>query len=194
MRRPIGGPTPVGRGVADVLFGQQGFAFEIDVADGLAHAEIAGSDDVRPAEGAGERPVGDAPELIVDVAHNPAAAAALSAALREQHATRPSTARTIAIIGMLDDKDVDGIAVALDSEVDHWIAVAASSPRALPADELARRIANACGRPCRVSASLDDAMQYARRHAAENDRVLVTGSFYLVGPALEALELYSRSE
>ena len=52
-------------------------------------------------------------------------------------------AQTWAIIGMLDDKDVEGIARPLDAVVDHWIAVTADSPRASAADELARRIANA---------------------------------------------------
>ncbi|MBK5106386.1 MAG: hypothetical protein JJE42_19255, partial [Burkholderiales bacterium] len=94
----------------------------------------------------------------------------------------------------LDDKDVEGIATVLNGVVDHWIAVTASSPRAVPADELARRIANACGRPCRIGESIDNAMDYARRNASENDRILVTGSFYLVGPTLRNLELYSRPQ
>lgn len=125
---------------------------------------------------------------LLDVAHNPAAAAVLADSLA------PATAggRTWAIVGILDDKDVEGIATALDGKVDHWVAVAASSPRAIPADELARRISNACNRPCRIMESIDEAMDFARRNVSENDRILVTGSFFLVGPALRNLELYSR--
>jgi folylpolyglutamate synthase/dihydropteroate synthase len=34
-------------------------------------------------------------------------------------------------------------------------------------------------------------MEQARQFAASDDRILVTGSFYLVGPVLKALEIYS---
>lgn len=129
-------------------------------------------------------------DWLLDVAHNPAAATVLADTL----AATQVTGNTWAIIGLLDDKDAEGIATPLNSQVDYWIAVTASSTRAVPAEELARRIANACDRPCRIADSLDDAMHYARRGATENDRILVTGSFYLVGPALLNLELYSRPE
>jgi dihydrofolate synthase/folylpolyglutamate synthase len=130
----------------------------------------------------------DGVDWLLDVAHNTAGATVLADTLAAQ--TMPG--RTWAIAGMLDDKDVEGIAVALNKVVDHWIAVTAASPRAVPADELARRIANACGRPCRIGESIGEAMHYARCNVSENDRILVTGSFYTVGPALQNLELYSR--
>jgi dihydrofolate synthase/folylpolyglutamate synthase len=129
-------------------------------------------------------------DWLLDVAHNPAAAMVLA----ENLAATRGAGKTWAIAGLLDDKDVEGVVAALNPEVDHWIAVTASSPRAIAADELARRIANRSGRPCRISDSLDEAMEYARRNASENDRILLTGSFYLVGPALLKLELYSRPE
>ena len=127
---------------------------------------------------------------LLDVAHNPAGATALAETL----ASRQATGKLWAIVGILDDKDGSGIARALDGVVDHWIAVTASSPRAVPADELARRIANTCNRPCRSSESIDDAIEYARRNASDDDTILVTGSFFVVGPALQTLELYSRPQ
>ncbi len=127
---------------------------------------------------------------LLDVAHNPAGAAVLAQTL----AAAPESGRTLGIIGVLDDKDVEGIALPLNPVVDDWTAVTADSPRAIRSDELARRISNACNRPCRIAESLPDAMDYARRNAAENDRILLTGSFYLIGPALRVLELYSRPE
>ncbi len=130
----------------------------------------------------------DGIEWLLDVAHNPAAAAALAGTLAAEG--RPGA--TLAIVGMLDDKDVEGSVLPLNEHVDQWIAVTADSHRAIPAQELARRIANASGRPCLVVDSLVDALESARRDASINDRILVTGSFYLVGPALE--QLYSRPE
>jgi dihydrofolate synthase/folylpolyglutamate synthase len=128
---------------------------------------------------------------LLDVAHNPAAAAKLAETLNAEPNSITGNGRTWAIVGLLDDKDVEGVAGALDSTVDHWIAVTANSARAVPAQELARRVANACGRPCRMIAHLEDAMQFAQRVASEKDTILVTGSFYLVGPALHELQLYS---
>jgi len=129
----------------------------------------------------------DGIEWLLDVAHNPAAAEALAGIL----GSGDRKGSTTAIIGMLDDKDVEGVVAPLDCQVDRWICVAADSHRALPAAELARRVANACNRPCLVADSLDAALESAQRDAEISDRILVTGSFYLVGPVLDLLGLYS---
>ncbi len=128
---------------------------------------------------------------LLDVAHNPAAATALSTALSEQAAERPSTAKTIAIIGMLDDKDVGGLVNPLAPVIDKWIAVTAASHRAIAADELARQIANAANKACFEADSIEHAIAHARHLSGADDSVVITGSFYVVGPALEALGLYS---
>jgi dihydrofolate synthase/folylpolyglutamate synthase len=124
------------------------------------------------------------PRWLVDVAHNPAAAEALAATLKDD----PVAGRTIAVVGMLDDKDVDGIVTPLLGIVDEWIAVTADNPRAIPAGELGRRIANLSNAACLVADSIDQGVDHARETAAERDRILVTGSFYLAGPVLQ---LYS---
>jgi dihydrofolate synthase/folylpolyglutamate synthase len=132
----------------------------------------------------------DGVNWLLDVAHNPAAATVLAATL----AADAHAGRTIALVAMLDDKDVEGSVGPLDAYVDLWIATTADSPRGLQPGELARRIANTCGRPCLIADSVDEAMQMGRREASINDRILVTGSFYLVGPVMEKLGLYSRPE
>lgn len=123
---------------------------------------------------------------LLDVAHNPAAARALADTLEKEK----FAGRTVAILAMLDDKDVEGTIAPLAGQVDQWIAVSADSPRAIPAGELARRVANAADAACLVAPSLADGMQSAQELATAADRILVTGSFYLVGPVLT--ELYSR--
>ena len=142
--------------------------------------------------GRGQRVQQDGVEWLLDVAHNPAAAQALAGLLND--GTCDGT--TTALVGFLDDKDVEGVAQALNAYVDRWICVAADSHRAIPSAELGRRIANACNRPCLIAESLESAIESARRDAQINDRILVTGSFYLVGPVLERLGadtgLYSR--
>lgn len=161
-------------------------------AAGLGQAtapELVGSvlPQVRLA-GRGQRVSDDGCEWLLDVAHNPAAADVLAATL----AGDDREGRTIALVAMLDDKDVETTVGALDEHVDLWIATTARSGRAIEAGELARRIANATTRPCLVAASIDEAMRSARRESAGNDTILVTGSFYLVGPVLE--RLYSRPQ
>ena len=127
--------------------------------------------------GRGQRFVRDGVEWLLDVAHNPAAAAQVATLLSAASAD----GNTIAVIGMLE-------------RVDLWVAVTADSPRAIPAGELARRIANASNRPCLVETSLANALQAARREALEGGRILVAGSFYVVGPVLQSLGLYSPPE
>jgi len=120
------------------------------------------------------------PEWLFDVAHNPAAAAALAETVGTADA-----AGLVAIVGMLDDKDVEGVITPLSGIVDRWIAVTAESPRAIDAVELARRIANQADRPCLIAESLESAIAGVQEFVATGDRVLVTGSFYVVGPLLE---------
>jgi dihydrofolate synthase/folylpolyglutamate synthase len=120
---------------------------------------------------------------LLDVAHNPAAAKVLGEALRgEGH-----DGRTVAIVALLDDKDVAGCIAHLQDQVEQWIAVTAASPRAIDAGELARQVANASNRACLVADSLEDAIIRAQELTKAGDRVLVTGSFYLVGPVLDLL-------
>jgi dihydrofolate synthase / folylpolyglutamate synthase len=126
---------------------------------------------------------GSGPRWLVDVAHNPGAAVVLAQTLRAE----PHAGRTIVIFGMLDDKDVAGVLTSLRNLVDVWIAVTAESPRAIDADELARRVANQVGAACLVAGSIEEAIQQARRIAEPCDRIVVTGSFYVVGPVLEHL-------
>jgi dihydrofolate synthase/folylpolyglutamate synthase len=121
-------------------------------------------------------------EWVFDVAHNPAAAAALAASLREL----PVAGRTLAVCGMLDDKDVAGVAGTLRDDVDAWYAATAEGPRALDAHELARRAAGA-GVAMRPSGTVAEAMMRASEEAKAGDRILVFGSFHTVGPALVSL-------
>lgn len=123
-------------------------------------------------------------QWLLDVAHNAAAATALSDFLAD---IAPG-GRIIAISGMLREKDLGGIVSPLLEFVDTWVAVRAESARALAARELAAGIANLCDKPCLVADSLSDAMQYACSRATAKDLILVSGSFYVVGPALQWLK------
>jgi dihydrofolate synthase / folylpolyglutamate synthase len=141
------------------------------VRQALAAVRIRGRFQVIPGE----------VEWVLDVAHNVPAATVLADNLRGLPGRR-----TIAVCGILADKDVAGIAEALAAAVDTWIPVTLAGPRALTRDELARRLP--------AGASIDahagdvaSACRRARELARPGDRVLVFGSFLTVGPALEFL-------
>ncbi len=129
-------------------------------------------------------------EWFFDVAHNPAAARVLAQTLQS---IQDDDAQTVAIIGMLDDKDVDAVVLHLCPVVDVWIAMTADNARAVPAAELARRVSNLSDKPCLIAGTPSEAVAYASEMSPEHGFILVTGSFFTVGPAQRALGLYSPS-
>jgi dihydrofolate synthase/folylpolyglutamate synthase len=129
----------------------------------------------------------DGLEWVLDVAHNPPAAAALAANL----AAMPGTGRTIAVIGMLADKDAAGVGGALASELDGWLAVTLTGERGLTDTALAERLASSLGPPIASADGVSAGLELARARTVAGDRIVVLGSFHTVGPALEWLRLYS---
>ncbi|MDH3645204.1 MAG: bifunctional tetrahydrofolate synthase/dihydrofolate synthase [Gammaproteobacteria bacterium] len=118
---------------------------------------------------------------ILDVAHNGEAAVVLADALSG------FSGRTVAVIGMMQAKPVEAVATALDTQIDEWIAVSDGHPRSLPVAELAQRLQGCVGSPVRSAASVDAGLAAAAERAGKTDRILVAGSFHVVGPALDYL-------
>lgn len=126
----------------------------------------------------------DSHRFLFDVAHNPAAATALAQTLgSERKHSR------VAIVGMLNTKDTNGVIAPLADVIGEWIAVTASGVDAVPAAELARRTANVLNRDCLIAESVDAAIREARHRAGPQGEVIVLGSFHVVGPVQEALGL-----
>ncbi len=119
------------------------------------------------------------PPLVLDGAHNPQAAAVLASAIREAFGDE----RPTVVLGVLADKDADGIVEALAPVVSGFVCTAPESPRARPAPELAALVERATGRPCPSYDRLADALAAV---ASENVPVVVTGSLYMAGEALTA--------
>lgn len=121
-------------------------------------------------------------EWVLDVAHNPAAARALADNLRDT----PVRGRTLAVCGMLGDKDVPGVVAILRPVIDAWYAATPEGPRAIDALRLASRSQTA-GIGMIPAGDVVAAMQSAAAAARPGDRIVVFGSFHTVGPALVAL-------
>jgi dihydrofolate synthase/folylpolyglutamate synthase len=122
-------------------------------------------------------------EWIFDVAHNVPAALGLAANL---HAL--PRVRTIAVCGILGDKDLRGITAALSADIDAWVLVTLDGPRAVSTQDLAKHLAPDA-RVLAHAADVAAGCRVARDAARPGDRILVFGSFLTVGPALEFLGL-----
>jgi dihydrofolate synthase/folylpolyglutamate synthase len=122
-------------------------------------------------------------QWILDVAHNPDAALVLA----ENLASDPVQGRTIGICGFLADKDAVATVRAVAHCFDEMIAVTTEGPRGLPAVALAEGGAGA-GIEMSAGGSVGQAMRAARERFTAGDRVVVFGSFHVVGPALQWLQ------
>jgi dihydrofolate synthase/folylpolyglutamate synthase len=120
-----------------------------------------------------------APPVILDAAHNPAAADELARAMRRFSAGR----HVVAVVAFLRDKDAPGFFVRLDDVVDEWFVTEVDAARARPAAE-APAPYNAI-----VVADPVEALERARAAAGPGGVVLVTGSIYLLGELLAKTEL-----
>ena len=125
------------------------------------------------------------PEVIADVAHNPQALAALAAQCQQQ----PAAGETHVVLGMLADKPVEQVAESLSQVAQHWHLVDLQHVgRGLSAAQLRARLEPALpGVKLHTHASVEQAWRALQAGAAAHDRVLVTGSFYVVADALQAL-------
>jgi dihydrofolate synthase / folylpolyglutamate synthase len=133
-------------------------------------------------------------EWILDIAHNQPAAEVLAMQLRERALPRAldggrEPGRTLAVIGVLADKDAAAIAAALSAVIDHWIVCALPGPRGGSAAQLAQRLARPPGEMT-LALSVGAGCELARAAARAGDRVVVCGSVYTVGPALQWLRIY----
>jgi dihydrofolate synthase/folylpolyglutamate synthase len=118
------------------------------------------------------------PALLVDGAHNPAAARALAHELRRR-------APFVLVFGAMADKDVGAMGRILFPLAREVVITQVSEPRAASPDEVARRVGRAAARARREPRVLS-ALAHARRLAGPRGLVVVAGSLYLAGDVLRA--------
>jgi dihydrofolate synthase/folylpolyglutamate synthase len=91
---------------------------------------------------------------------------------------------------MLADKDATVVGRELDGVIDHWLlADLSDEPRGLSAEALKSRLPPLRG-ALELMPNVAAACARARELARPRDRVVVLGSFHVVGPALAWLGLY----
>ncbi len=117
---------------------------------------------------------------ILDVSHNPAAAAQLAEKLR----TLPCQGKTIAVFAMLGDKDITATVQEISAEVDEWYVAPLAVKRGATAAMLTGAIAKAGVEAVKVFDAIATAYEAAMQSALVGDRVVVFGSFYTVAAVL----------
>jgi len=143
--------------------------------EGLAQVTLPGRFQVLPGR----------PQVILDVAHNPQAARALAKAITETG----FAPQTIAVFGMLRDKDIAGVVRELAPRVTRWHLAGLGGERGATAAELAAALgAEGVAAPAAEHASAVRAFAAARGEAGESDKIIVFGSFLTVGEVMAHLE------
>ena len=142
-----------------------------DVRGGLLQAEVAGRFQVLPGR----------PQVILDVAHNPHAARALTANL----ASMPTGGRTLAVCAMFKDKDIAGVVAATRPYITDWLVADAEGTRGASAAQLAAVLAHAgASAPVAQYSNVAAAWHAACNLAADNDKIIVFGSFLTVAAVM----------
>lgn len=116
----------------------------------------------------------------LDVGHNPHAAQYVA-----QHLPAPPQGgRQWCLIGMLNDKDSDGVIQALAARISDWVCVTLPGERGYPAQALCQRIVAQGGRVHFCADTPQAGVDWLAKLLTPNDRVLATGSFFTVAALL----------
>ena len=127
---------------------------------------------------------------LLDVAHNPDAARVLYDTILKLD----YDGNLIIVVGFLMDKQVSSFVKIIQSLVHRWIVCDSDHPRAIPAGKLSFLISSQIDKPVQIMDSVTNALSHANSIANPGDMVLVTGSFYTVGPALKWIESQIRDK
>jgi dihydrofolate synthase/folylpolyglutamate synthase len=141
-----------------------------DVRRGLAEVELPARFQVLPGR----------PQVILDVAHNVEAAKTLA----ENLLSAGYAAETIAVCGMLRDKDIAGVLRTLSPRVTRWHLASLPGARGASAEELAKHLPGSVFSFESPAAALSAALG----RAGEGDKIVVFGSFLTVGEAMAWLK------
>lgn len=145
-----------------------------EVRQGLARVSLPGRFQVLPGR----------PQIILDVGHNPEAARVLAGNL----GASGYAPNTIAVVGMLRDKDITNVVRTLAPAVDSWHLASLPGPRGASAADIEAVLdALAIAKPHRSHANPVDALHAAREEATPDDKIIVFGSFLTVGAILTLL-------
>ncbi|HYG57435.1 MAG TPA: cyanophycin synthetase, partial [Symbiobacteriaceae bacterium] len=143
---------------------------ETDIRRGLAQVEWPGRMELLRLPGG--------PAVLLDAAHNPAKCGALAEAIRDYFPGRA----VLLVLGALADKNVAAMAAPLLAVAGRVWTTTPESQRRMEAGDLAA-VCRGLGSAVTVEPSVHGAVDQALAAACPGDLVVITGSFYTVGPA-----------
>ncbi|TFH72510.1 bifunctional tetrahydrofolate synthase/dihydrofolate synthase [Gammaproteobacteria bacterium LSUCC0112] len=174
----------LGRAIVDTA------GFQASINRSLGSLQLAGRQQWLAIPGSHQK-------VMVDVAHNPHAARALAERLQRERAARLAdprvkTCQIRLVLAMMADKDHQGFYCALEKQVDFWYIAHFDLARCLPATALATKWqdlarASAAQIDVQVFDSVVQAFDCAHKQAAEQDIIVVCGSFITVSEVMAAL-------
>jgi dihydrofolate synthase / folylpolyglutamate synthase len=124
------------------------------------------------------------PEIVLDVAHNPAGAWALRSALSERYPDRS----LLLVFGAMRDKAISEMAEILFPLANRVIATQPENPRSATPEEI-RQAAARTGAGIEAAPDVAAALGRAKISAPRDQTIVLTGSIYLVGEAMQILKL-----
>ncbi|HCC69269.1 MAG TPA: bifunctional folylpolyglutamate synthase/dihydrofolate synthase [Nitrospiraceae bacterium] len=122
------------------------------------------------------------PDIILDGAHNPPAADALAESIKEIFPEKS----IILIVGIMKDKDIDGILRPLSSISDKIILTRPKGERAATTERLKKSLKGYAG-DIKTTDTVPEALKLAQTLYKEGSLIVVTGSFYTTGEVKEVL-------
>ncbi|HED35185.1 MAG TPA: bifunctional folylpolyglutamate synthase/dihydrofolate synthase [Gammaproteobacteria bacterium] len=146
------------------------------IAEGLQKIKLCGRFQV----------ISELPRVVVDVAHNEASAIMLRELLNEY----PVGGKTLAIVAMLSDKAITEVLEALFPAIDCWfsagLSIEGSQRRAMQPKNMAQAVRELHADVKLVECeTVDEACKKAKLLAADDDRIIIFGSFYTVVQAID---------
>jgi dihydrofolate synthase/folylpolyglutamate synthase len=151
------------------------------IAQGIRETHWPGRFQVVPA-------LGDNPEYVFDVAHNPAGAWALRATLSDAYEDLANSREITMVFGVMRDKAVQEITEILFPIAGRVIVTHANNPRSASPDEIRQAAARVTsGTDIEDAKDVASALDRARKVAGSAGLIVVTGSIYVVGEAMRTI-------
>ena len=121
--------------------------------------------------------------IILDYAHTVDSMKFLRESLLENFTFN----KLILVLGFSQDKDLDNILKEIITVGDSIIVTRSENPRSAAPEDLYQRIEKLCGKQPEITDSTQDAVTAAKRMASKEDLICITGSAYVAGEAMQAL-------
>ena len=128
--------------------------------------------------------ISENPLIIVDTAHTVASMKILRESIQENLSFK----KLVLVIGLSEDKDIEGVLKEITCIADDLILTRTGNPREAEPEHMAVEVKPFFHNNLMVIEDIDEALKEAQRTAKKNDLICITGSFFLAGKVKEILD------